>query len=569
MQSIIIFIFSFFMIFQSAMAEEFMLNHPHWQETISVVNSKFQNKDGKKGSFFKLSPEVILLDWEKEHAEVFVYNKSKNIWEFLEKDERFKINNEYNKKEYSFKKPYVKVDAFMRSPLSALVKFQTSEPVRITVKVVGKGTPDVVYSFDEYRKEHEVPLVGLFADYKNMVVITATNRQGIKNSEKITVQTEDVFVDERWQRIKKSDKSFNYYALGNGQIYDEMGNLRYLFSTPGERRIYYHKNNIYTETSREIKKYSLLGETLGVYKYPTGFRGYTNAIAFKPNGNLLIFGDYAGKKALFGKKEHDTMRDYVLELDKKTGNVVAEYDLARLLNPDRPLVANPFKTGYSRADWAHLSGIDYDDKNSEIVVSGKHIGIVKIDEKTQKAIWWMTPHQLTHKSGRNGDKGDISHLLLTAVDGNKKVYPPVVQKGIKQGYGFKWPLKTQSVKYAGNGVYTVFDRSGKLEDMNLYTTTNSIASVFKVDDKAKTVRQLFFKDLLAYSDWGSMVMLHPVTNEIWVFLENVPYKKGSIKKGSFIYRFGLKNVLLFSAFLQKRQQNAAYFIQPYDFYNNE
>lgn len=180
----------------------------------------------------------------------------------------------------------------------------------------------------------------------------------------------------------------------------------------------------------------------------------------------------------------------------------------------------------------------------------------------------MTPHQLTHKSGRNGDKGDVSHLLLTVVDKNGKPYSQDVQKGIKKADGFKWPLKTHNVKYVGKGVYSIFDNSGSMYDKNLYTTKNSVASVFKIDDKKKTVQQVFLKELKEYSDMGSIVIFNHKTKDYWVFASNVSSSNTVEIKNGIFHRFDQNGNELYKAVIYRRHNGWIYAIQPYEFYSD-
>ena len=53
---------------------------------------------------------------------------------------------------------------------------------------------------------------------------------------------------------------------------------------------------------------------------------------FKDNGNLLVFGSYEDSKAIFDGREDVSHRDFVLEIDAKTGAIVAQYDLAEMLD---------------------------------------------------------------------------------------------------------------------------------------------------------------------------------------------------------------------------------------------
>ena len=73
------------------------------------------------------------------------------------------------------------------------------------------------------------------------------------------------------------------------------------------------------------------------------------------------------------------------------------------------------------------------------------------------------------------------------------------------------------ITVAEAGHYAILDNSGlDMYDKKLYTTKNSVASVFYIDDKKKTVKQVFLKDLGAYFEVGSNVIYDLNKKEILV-----------------------------------------------------
>jgi len=548
--------------------KSYHIRHPNWVDRIIVRNTKFCRSNGDCGKVEVISKDKILIKWEKYEPELFKLNKFENTWSLETMDRE--IQEEYEQFVYSLEEPYVKVNPYGSTPLSALVKFPTEEKTKISIRIKGRdGAPDIVHEFDGYKKEHEIPLVGLYSNHDNQVIIRATDEKGKSKKAQITVTVGDSNLMVQWTPSVKKDKRFHYYSSTNGQIWDEEGHIRYIIEARGWHLTRFYKNDVYMEFKKGIVKYDLLGRELAYYPYPKGFYSYMHGMNFKDNGNLLVFGSYEDSKAIFDGREDVSHRDIVLEIDAKTGVIVAQYDLAEMLNPDRSLIVKSAEKDFGKVDWAHTNGIDYDSKNKAVIVSGRHFGIVKIDEKTKKPLWWMSPHQLTHKSGRKGDKGDISHLLLTAVDKNGKPYPKAVQQGVEKAKGFKWPLKTHSVRYVGNGVYSIFDNSGNMYDKKLYTTKNSVASVFKIDDKKKTVQQVFLKELSEYSDMGSIVFVHPKTKEVWVFSSRAPVTHASKMYNGIMRRFSDKGELVYEAVLSRRDNGWDYSFQPFEFYSYE
>ncbi len=547
----------------------YYLKHTDWEDVVTARDLKFCKKAGSCGTIEVVSKNKINIIWDTKKREEFSFDLERKQW-VLDVNLDSLIQDEYEQFVYTFEEPYIKINPYGRTPLSALIKFPTDEETQISIRIKAKENgQDIIHHFKEFKKEHEIPLLGLYPNYDNKIVLEAKNKKNEKKVVHLTVPVSDILWHEQWFVVNKNDNKFHYYATYDGSVYDEYGNLRYLFKSNGWVQHYFYKDSVFVEYKNGINQYSILGKKLKSYQYPEGFYGYMHGMGFKDNGNIIIFGTIDGNTALIDGEAKETNRDIVLEFDAKTGKVIEKYDLAEMLNPDRSLIIKSADLEYSKVDWTHTNGVDYDAKNKAIILSGRHIGIIKIDEKSKKPIWWLTPHQLTHKSGRNGDKGDISHLLLTAVDKNKKPYSKKVQKGIEKADGFKWPLKTHNVKYIGNGLYSILDNSGEMYDKSLYTTKNSVASVFKIDDKAKTVQQLFLKELSDYSDMGSVVIVHPKTQEYWVFSSHVSSFNSKEVYNGVMRRFDKKGKEVYKAIIHKDSNGWIYLIQPYQFYSDE
>lgn len=548
--------------------ETYTLTHPLWEETVTIKENRFCRKNNNCATVEYKDDSKIIVKWDKYSKEIFIYSPSEKKWitdiSFLITEE---INQEYEELEYTFEKPYVKLNPYLRTSLTALIKFPTPEPSQIQITIKGKGkAPDITHTFKEYQTEHNIPVFGLFPNHKNKVIIKSFTKDGQENTSTVSIQTRNVNIKKQWFPIKKTDNTYNYYAGYDGMIFDEDGNIRYKIMSSNWYHVYHYQNDIYIEHSNHITRYSLLTEFKQRYSYPENFYSYMHGMGFKDNGNLLVFGTFKNKTALIDGEQSETHRDFVIEIDHQTGETLATYDLAEMLNPDRSLIIKSSQKDHGMTDWAHTNGIDYDAKNKAIIVSGRHFGIAKISEITKKPIWWMTPHQLTHKSGRNGDKGDISHLLLTAIDKNNNPYPLDVQKGIQGVPDFKWPLKTHNIKYAGKGIYSIFDNSGAVYDKTLYTTKNSVASVFKIDDEKKTVQQIFLKHLPVYSEPGSSVLIHPKTKELWVTIGEARSENNTNIINTLFYRYNQKGEIVYKSIMHSDENIWTYLIQPFEFY---
>lgn len=92
---------------------------------------------------------------------------------------------------HTLKNPYICVDPYGLSPLSAMLLFQTEEPVAISIRVPGKtAQADVTFAFDSLETKHCIPVYGLYAGQVNQVEITATSAKGESEAAVIPIETQ-------------------------------------------------------------------------------------------------------------------------------------------------------------------------------------------------------------------------------------------------------------------------------------------------------------------------------------------------------------------------------------------
>jgi arylsulfate sulfotransferase len=81
------------------------------------------------------------------------------------------------------------LERFPDSPLTALARFRTEAPARVTVTIVGQDGEHLIKGFDQYRTVHEVPLLGLYPDFSNTIVLRLDERNGATSTDTIKVVT--------------------------------------------------------------------------------------------------------------------------------------------------------------------------------------------------------------------------------------------------------------------------------------------------------------------------------------------------------------------------------------------
>ena len=419
--------------------------------------------------------------------------------------------------------------------------------------------------FDKLSTRHKIPVFGLYPNYKNTIILTAEYKDASSETAKLYIQTAELNQHIKYTVTQKEDSQTNYYWMTNGMVLDENGEIRFIFDDKSSIR-YYFPNQIVTEDRiKGLKTYTLLGQLTKSYPYPKGFVSFTHGLGLTPNGNFLVLGSKGGKKIQVNEGTSFTQRDFIIEIDKISGKAVKQVDLGKLLYPNRSTIASQ-ETDFGLRDWCHINGIDYDDADNSWVVSCRNQGIIKIT--SQGAVdWLITPKKGLEKSGRDGKGPALWDKVLTAVDANDKPYPEEVQKGNSSAKDFKWPLFNHLVKTAGPNVYAVYDNSGKVSDLNLFTTIHSNALVLRVDPTKRTVQTVWMEKLPVYSSAGSNVLYEPLQNRVIVYSAFIEDKPNQIESVGIITRYDLNTHRpLFNALLNQSNRDWIYQLQPFEFY---
>lgn len=486
-------------------------------------------------------------------------------------DEDAPINALYEDIDYSFDEPFVRLNPYGRNELAALIKFPTQKKAEISLKIAGRDEAKAVEThFKGFQTEHVIPVLGLYPDYKNHITITAHYEDGQKEEKTVIIPTAKINKRTLIVPESKKDNQTNYYFLHDGVVFDEEGWIRFSFDNDNEA-VYLMGNELIAEDRNTgLTRYSLLGKKEQHYPFPQNFTSFAHGLGQKPNGNYLIIGSFTGEKARFDNQEQITQREFVIEIDYKTGALVNTIDFAELLNPDRSVIVSSATQKYGMNDWCHMNSVEYDAHDESIIISCRHAGLAKFDEKTKALKWIFSPHKGFEKSGRQGAGPALTNLLLHGTDQNGVVYEEAVQRGEKKVPDFKIPLKTHHFAVAGKNIYSVFDNSGDVFDKSIITTKNANAAVFQVNEENKTVSSLWFEALPYSADSASSVVYEPQKNSVTVYLSTVPDKNQTgISYGKLI-RFDLKtHEKLFEAVVYRGGETYFYRAEPFTFYANE
>ncbi len=347
----------------------------------------------------------------KAMAGIQVTAKNTKLRSQAGKDELYLEN--YKNGNYSFNKPYVVLDPYERAPLSALAVFETDQKAKVSVTVKGKSKDtNISHSYSKYEKLHELPILGLYADTNNEVIITAQTEDGKKKSITIHIQTAalpkyigtiDVKkVDKDKVDIKSSDLTFVVPSTKYPYAFDTNGDVRWYSSKYNSHVfkklenghiLFLTKENNRASTYNVLVEMDFLGKLYHMYDFNIANSSnegidedtaaaeatmiHHDAIEL-PNHNLLL--------TVNGNSKY--IEDVMIELNRETGDIEKEIDLKNLLPKE-------FYENYTgtvredgKIDWFHQNAIVYDDSDQSIIVSGRNQDIVmKLDYKTNKIKW--------------------------------------------------------------------------------------------------------------------------------------------------------------------------------------
>lgn len=275
-------------------------------------------------------------------------------------DEQLKA--EYESGGYTLDDPFVVVNPYGISPLTALIMFDTEDDMLATVKVVGKTQEeDVIFQFEQqgYSKKHIIPVYGLYADYDNTVLIIMSSRGGQECKKEIRIATDDLpdylqsinlltsihYKDEYVVGLNFSESSID--NQGFKSAFDINGDIRWIFTDPrlhvatdfADGKFVYSAVGAGDSGEAVIIKESYLGRIEDIYYVPNGVH---HDIVLTNHNSILVTTNHV-KTAL----------DDLVEINLSNGKIVSEIDYRKLLPRARFVGA---LHSYPR-DWAHINSV--------------------------------------------------------------------------------------------------------------------------------------------------------------------------------------------------------------------
>ena len=350
---------------------------------------------------------------------------------------------------------YVKVNPYGTSPLTALMIFKTDQVAKVTYTVVGKtDNTSITNTVKGYKTTHQVPIVGLYANYSTQVQVTLTYKDGTTEQKTFTIKTGKLPKNLRQTKITVSKSNKSKMQIGNNELtyinktseepfaVDADGNIRW-YSTLYSQHTFVQLSNghllIQNRTNGNKGSYNVLSETdyLGrIYRRyrfsdklgKSSLEQYITAVHHDalelPNHNLLVTISGGDKYA----------EDVIAEIDYKTGKTVKVIDFKKLLPSSMYRNYSSTTTKGGKIDWLHMNSLYYDQKTGNLLVSARNQDItMSINYKSGKINWiysgkkkssWPKKYRsklLTPAKGTTITGGQHDLTLLSSKNGKLKV----------------------------------------------------------------------------------------------------------------------------------------------------
>ena len=414
------------------------------------------------------------------------------------------ILKEFKSKKYTVENPYVIVNPFYLSPQTALVLFKTDKKESVTVTIKGKHNDDLTVNFEK-SKEHILPIYGLYGEYTNTVIIKTSSGKEKKLEIKIddSAPTEEYTVLENKITNVNGEFYFGTSSLGTGNIaVDNYGEIRWWLNNGYTKGMTMLQNGhlLLSNTDKGpdvtstsgVVEVDMLGFIYNNYEVEGGY--HHDAYELK-NGNLII---------LTTNLESDSVADYVVELDRKTGKIVKDWDLRKIvLKVDSDLLEE------GEISWGWINSVYYDETNDALILSLRNQNsVISIDYKSSNINWIL---------------------------GEEKYWSSKFKDYFIKGVGddFTYPMGQHSVSLTSDGKLSIFDNgynAYKEETVSCKSLKNnaSYAIVYNLNLKDKTATidwkfggQEYFS--YALSSFTAAANGHKVFNSGWHFTDEVNY----------------------------------------------
>ncbi len=369
----------------------------------------------------------------------------------------------------------VTVNPFSASPLTALITYKTPVDGRMMISVLPKASNDLAINVGPlpyYGNSHSLPVLGLYENHSNRVMLTFTTKHGkVRCSQIVLIDVGPISKRENidFQVARNSlfslDHKF-YFVYSYASAFDQHGQLRWQYDGEGTTFFTKLKNGNFISSNADNTAFyevTMLGRTVKKYDVPNKLH---HEIIELPWGNFLVASH---------SPPGPPLEDVVLEVDRFSGSVIKTWDFNKILDPSRKSLPDT-----QVGDWLHVNAMYFDESDMSFVISARsQSAVIKIDYQTSSVKWILGNHAEW--------KTQMQPFLLKPID----------EKGLelKTGETDFWPEGQHAIIKTLQGNLLMYDNGdyrGYYDNPNVPQDSYTRLVEYKIDEKLKTV-QLFWQ----------------------------------------------------------------------------
>ncbi|MDR2275194.1 MAG: aryl-sulfate sulfotransferase [Sphingobacterium sp.] len=407
----------------------------------------------------------------------------------------------------------IKIDPSGYNPLVALVNVELPTYGRVRVTVRGKhgqvGT--ITHLCSDETPRQSVPILGLYADYNNVVDLAFTDFEGKeRGSTTIHIRTQAVTVQDfpKWKIVKgqteKMEPGINLVSYpGQSELdtslpymIDNEGELRWLLllkKSPdlqkfaGSIGLKRTKKGTFIsgdQSQQRVVEMDLFGNLVNQWDLAKLGYGFHHEISEAANGNFLI---NVTKVAARLNNGEPRINDFIIELNPQTGVLVNEWDLAKQLDTARyvkPDGITPPAFSQSPNNWAHNNSIT--EIGEDLLATARYQGIFSFNHSGMTQ-WIISPH-------KNWGTKYQSLLLKPIAEDGTAITDPAVINGDAAIAGFDWPWGPHTPVALAKDRILVFDNGYNRQWVSNFApgvVSYSRVVEYKIDMANRTVQQVW------------------------------------------------------------------------------
>lgn len=338
-----------------------------------------------------------------------VYHTNLDAWLIQPLDTCYRqkiLNRIQDKYRFSLESMLVIRNPYEKTPLCALLLFETTKEslVRVTVKGKKKGC-DFSFVTKIPASRHQVPVAGLYPGWENKVWVELLDEQGTCYKKKcVTIPT--TTLPEHMSGLVEAVQSSEDTAMPFVFVTGGIGGSTYAFDRQGEIRYY---------LSKQPRQYGVYPQEDGRFLFPE--KSINEPTYINPHANVMYDMDYLGRVTETyyvegglhhwvvpvpgtdgrivlgaGSSMKKRMEDAIVRYNRDTGKIEAVYDLGALFLP----------TIRKRYDWAHLNRIFCVDRDHVIVSMRNCHTVAKLHLPSWSVVWILAHPDIYKGSNLEG-----------------------------------------------------------------------------------------------------------------------------------------------------------------------